>query len=276
MAQPTLDHTPITLSCFGAITMSILVHIMVVSVILALPTPPQPTKTPVLQASLVSQDTFANIHTQIAQAAKTYQAQNTPSQPKKSATHAYNDALAKREQAYQAQMQAYAQALDEQIAAEIQLHHNQQEAAQKQQEQEVAELKERAMNNEDITRHNKQHLDRHNKNLVDTSTHQEDNPSTNKPLTSNHSSPVTGGSSSNYDQNAVASRIQAIWQEYDNPSNQRLTATIYIDDNGNLTNIKFGSGDKELEPSLKDSIKKAAPFPEMAGSNSFTIHFSTK
>lgn len=254
-----------------------------------------------IEAELISGDDLAGLQAQIASAYAAKQAaqsqnsskadntsQNTPDTA--DVDNTYNDELVQKERDYQAQMQAYAQSLDQEILSEIQSHQDQLQEQDKERQRQVNELQSKERSNDDIAQENLKTLNKTRENIEKSvneakkagqaTSHQSLGESSDTP---NHA-PTVGrggkigiGSSGSQATANIASRVQAIWERYDNPPNRRLSATITIDDQGGLQNIRFGAGDKDLEPSLQASIKEAAPFPEMAGiAKSFTINFSTK
>lgn len=76
--------------------------------------------------------------------------------------------------------------------------------------------------------------------------------------------------------NAINNRIQVIWQTYPNEPNQAISATVRLDDYGNVIGIDFRAGHQELKSAANAAIRAAAPFNELAGvQNSFNIRLVT-
>lgn len=288
---------PVTLLPFLA---SVLMHGVVVLAILFLSNNKPLPEITTVETELVSGDDLASLQAQIASAYAAKQAaqsqsndeiNNTQTVPDKTDfDSSYNDELAQKERDYQAQMQAYAQSLDQEILSEIQSHQDQLQEEDKERQRQVNELQNKERSNDDIAQENLKTLNKTRetieksvneaKKASQATSHQslgENNTPNHAPTVGRGGKIGSSSSGSNQATANIASRVQAIWERYDNPPNRRLSATITIDDDGNLQNIRFGAGDKDLEPSLQTSIKEAAPFPEMAGiANSFTINFSTK
>lgn len=73
---------------------------------------------------------------------------------------------------------------------------------------------------------------------------------------------------------AIKERIYQNWSPEAGLKGKSLTATIRVDSTGQLSDIRFGAGDKSLAPSLENAIRASAPFPEVVGVMSqFTINF---
>lgn len=75
---------------------------------------------------------------------------------------------------------------------------------------------------------------------------------------------------------AVTSRIIAVWEQYQDHAGKKLTTTISIDEQGYVTDIRFGSGNAELQSSIASAIRQSEPFGELAGlTKKFTVVFHT-
>lgn len=271
---------------------------------------PKP-KVVVLQASVMSAKESARLQKSAQQNAKQSASQstqnNTAKDTKKSTTDTaknaggddapkpssqvseYNARLAERERAYAKELASYTASLDRQIAHDIEQNKQALKEMDEARQREVDALKSRARSNEEIARDNAKELNDAKERLKEQrASEQKQDQTTTQNLTSDNpppSIPNVGrggqvGSTSNVSKSEaqanIAGRVQAIWERYKNPKNRHLTATIRIDDNGNLLSVSFGAGDQDLQPSLEASIREASPFPEMKGiSKSFSIRFYT-
>lgn len=275
---------------------SLLVHAVVFVVLFFVANQSSLPETPPIEASLVAGSELSDIQAQIAsayaanQVSQQSQAQMpTTTQP----TTSYNDDIARRERAYQAQMQEYADNLEQEILSEMRLQRQRLDEEDKERQRQVDELQSRERSNDEIARENSKELQKKREHIEQMVNEAKSSSNSNHASSHNadhHGTPSTpnvgkggvvgsgqSGANRGQAQANITSRVQAIWERYDNPPNRRLSATISIDDEGNLQGIRFGAGDKDLEPSLQASIKEAAPFPEMAGiAKTFTINFSTK
>ena len=294
---------------------SIAIHALVVGTLLFAYRPTPLPEVVSLEASLMSGGDLDGAQAAIAkayaanQAAQAAQAQNEQAQANFPTNHSsvlddipkpamddYSEQMSEKERQYQAQMQAYQDALDREIASEFRMQQRAFEDADKQRQAEVNALKQSERSNDDIARENSKELDEARKRIdklvaeaqdaarktgrsLDDGDEGNDTPTT---PTVGRGGQVAGGTSSGSSSGRnkaipdISARVQAIWKRYDNPSKRSLTATITIDDSGALRSVSFGAGDKDLQPSLEASIREAAPFPEMAGiSRTFSIKFST-
>lgn len=120
-----MSHAPIKEPSFAkSFLASVIVHGLIILGVLFLAKPKPLPDVVSLQASLVGSDGLADIEGQIAKAYADNQAKNQintqVSTPTTTPTRSdYQSDFAEREQAYQAQMQAYAEALDQEIASEL-------------------------------------------------------------------------------------------------------------------------------------------------------------
>lgn len=267
---------------------------------------PKP-KVVVIEASVIDAKTL-NAQKSSGSPAKQPQ-KNTvkPTQPATEQTHAtktevtaptrsdqineYNERMAQREREFQQQLADYANSMDRQIALDIERRKQAQREIDEARQREVDVLKKHAKSNEEIARENLKSLNEAKERLnnqAQTQTAQSNNQSTKSTELDNSPAPSIPnvnrggqvGSTSNVSKSEaqanIAGRVQAIWERYKNPKNRHLTATIRIDEQGNLVSVSFGSGDRDLQPSLEASIREASPFPEMKGiSTSFSIKFYT-
>lgn len=216
------------------------------------------------------------------------------SKPSPSAqANAYNERMAQREKEFQKQLAEHVRAVDEEILASAKRREEAFEAEQRERQKAVDSLRQQAQENERmaqekyqaITEAREQERAKENENAKKSQSdtvHRSlgdvaDSPSVpNVARGGQVTSTKSNQASTNQAQANIAGRVQRIWERYENPKNRHLTATIVIDDNGNLLSVSFGAGDKDLQPSLEASIRQASPFPEMKGlSNRFTIKFST-
>ena len=66
------------------------------------------------------------------------------------------------------------------------------------------------------------------------------------------------------------------WEKYNDAGGKKLKITIQLDDAGNVTGVRIGSGDQEIASSATAAIYDSSPIREMAGlQNSLTIEFSS-
>lgn len=227
------------------------------------------------------------------QAEPTESAQTSTNPTPSAHINEYNERMAKREQEYAKELASYNKSLDRQIALDIEKSKQALKDADEARQREVDELQRRAKNQDAKVRetakamseaHERQkEVDRQARAEKEAQNKRKESAD----LASHDAPPIPNvgrggqvGTTSNVSktqaQSNIAGRVKAIWERYNNPKNRHLTATIHVDDNGNLMSVNFGSGDRELQPSLEASIREAAPFPEMKGvSRSFSIKFYT-
>lgn len=288
-----------------SLLLSILFHGLLVAGILFLAKPKPLPKVVSMEASLVGSGDLAGIQGQIAKAYAKNQAQaqtqsqsQAPSTPAKpSPSHDYSQEIARREAEYQAQMKAYADALDQDIASEMHAYQQALDEAEREREREVAELERRERSNDDIAQENAKELQKAKEQLAKERTQQakqeasasssNDRPaqtaqsSQGQSQTGTHTgssggSPNAGsaGASKASAMSAIKERIYHNWSPEAGLKGKSLTATIRVDSTGQLSDIRFGAGDKSLAPSLENAIRASAPFPEVVGVMSqFTINF---
>lgn len=206
----------------------------------------------------------------------------------------YNERLAKREQEYAKELASYTKSLDRQIALDIEKSKQALKDAEEARLREVNALKDRAKHQDAEVRENAKAMNEAHERQKEADRQaraekeaQNQHKAESANLASHDTPPIPNvgrggqvGTTSNVSkaqaQSNIAGRVKAIWEQYNNPKNRHLTATIHVDDNGNLMSVSFGAGDQELRPSLEASIHKASPFPEMKGvSRSFSIKFYT-
>lgn len=288
--------------------LAITIHGLAVVALIYYDTPEKPKpKITVIEASVMTAKESARLQSASAQqkvassvssstsSAKTHNNRpapttNTPTAPSSQLSE-YNKRLAERERAFEQELASYTASLDRQIALNIEQRKQAEREIDEARQREVDALKGRAKSSDEIAQENIQAM----KELAERTKTKQNNESTKTSLSTESQSlaqehtppnvPNVGrggqvGSTSNVSKNEaqsnIAGRVQAIWERYKNPKNRHLTATITIDDNGNLLSVSFGAGDKDLQPSLEASIREASPFPEMKGiSRSFSIRFYT-
>lgn len=288
-----------------SLLLSILFHGLLVAGILFLAKPKPLPKVVSMEASLVGSGDLAGIQGQIAKAYAKNQAQaQTQSQSQTSSTpakplpsHDYSQEIARREAEYQAQMKAYADALDQDIASEMHAYQQALDEADREREREVAELERRERSNDDIAQENAKELQKAKEQLAKERTQQakqeasasssNDRPaqtaqsSQGQSQTGTHTGSSSGssnagsaGASKASAMSAIKERIYHNWSPEAGLKGKSLTATIRVDSTGQLSDIRFGAGDKSLAPSLENAIRASAPFPEVVGVMSqFTINF---
>ncbi|OOR90088.1 hypothetical protein B0181_05435 [Moraxella caviae] len=77
---------------------------------------------------------------------------------------------------------------------------------------------------------------------------------------------------------SAAGRIFTRWEQTQShaQAGKSLKATISLDAAGNVLQIRFGAGDKELQPFIEQAIRQSSPLHELAGMmESLTIEFNT-
>lgn len=75
---------------------------------------------------------------------------------------------------------------------------------------------------------------------------------------------------------AATARIIMAWEKYNDAGGKKLKITIQLDDAGNVTGVRIGSGDQEIASSATAAIYDSSPISEMAGlQNSLTIEFNS-
>lgn len=288
-----------------SLLLSVLFHGLLVAGILFLAKPKPLPEVVSMEASLVGSGDLAGIQGQIAKAYAKNQAQTqaqsqsqTHSPTKPSQANDYSQDIARREAEYQAQMKAYADALDQDIASEMHAYQQALDEADRKREREVAELERRERSNDDIAQENAKELQKAKEQLAKERTQQSKQESSAPPASNDRPTQTTqqgqgqsqtgtyagssGGSSnaglsgtnkaSSID--AIKERIYRNWSLEAGLKGKSLTATIRVDSTGQVTDIRFGAGDNSLASSLESAIRTSAPFPEAVGVMSqFTIRF---
>ncbi|WP_066799795.1 cell envelope integrity protein TolA [Moraxella oblonga] len=200
----------------------------------------------------------------------------------------YNERMAQRERVFQQQLADYANSMDRQIALDIERRKQAQKELDNARQREVDALRSRTKSNEEIARENLKSLNEASERLKNQEAQTQTTQNTKSTELDNSPAPSIPninrggqvGSTSNVSKSEaqanIAGRVQAKWMKHNNLKNRHLTATIRIDEQGNLVSVSFGAGDKDLQPSLEEAIREASPFPEMKGiSTSFSIKFYT-
>lgn len=253
-----------------------------------------------IETSLAGAGDLAGAKAQIAQAYAKNQASqavvDVPDTPTTSSSvSAYQDDLSARERAYQAQMDAYAKALDNEMMSEFAAQQDAFDSEQRERQREVNDLKKSERSNDDIAKENRKELDKpkpaksstsdsSSNSSRDDDDHTPSTPSVQGNSSSTASSAGSGSSSSagtgssgvnkNAVIGAIKDRIERNWSPESGLKGKTLTVTIQVDSHGALQGIRTGSGDKALQVSLESAIRASAPFPEASGvMTSFTIRF---
>lgn len=297
-----MSHAPIKEPSFAkSFLASVIVHGLIILGVLFLAKPKPLPDVVSLQASLVGSDGLADIEGQIAKAYADNQAKNQintqVSTPTTTPTRSdYQSDFAEREQAYQAQMQAYAEALDQEIASELHAYRDALTAEDLERQRQVKELENRERSNDEIARENAKELSKAHEQqkaqATSSKSHTADLSGDDSPtpptVGQGQGQHGAGSGSSGNEGNAGSSggggkssvisgiqeRIHRNWSPEAGLKGKRLTATIRLDSSGNLTDIQFGSGDSSLKPSLERAIRASAPFPEAVGVlTNFTANF---
>lgn len=273
---------------------SVLVHGLVILSVLFLAKPKPLPHVETMQASLVGGDGLADIQGQIAQAHAKYQAKNqinTDSTPTPTTTptphHDYQDDFAKREQAYQAQMQAYAEALDQEIASELHAYREALSAEETERQRQVKELEQRERSNDEIARENAKELSKAREQKAPTQqakTANTDNPSDGTPNTPTlgqggqiggdtsggvHS---TGNGTSQADViAALQAHIKRHWQPLG--TNAQMNVRLKVDAQGNVQSVQVTGGTDALQNALEDTIRRASPLTPIEGTSYRNLNF---
>ncbi len=249
-----------------------------------------------IETSLAGAGDLAGAKAQIAKAYAKNQASqavvDVPDTPTSSSVSAYQDDLSARERAYQAQMDAYAKALDNEMMSEFAAQQDAFDSEQRERQREVNDLKKSERSNDDIAKENLKDLEKpkpstsnsSSSSSSDDSDHTPSTPSVQGNSSSTASSAGSGSSSSagtgssgvnkNAVIGAIKDRIERNWSPESGLKGKTLTVTIQVDSHGALQGIRTGSGDKALQASLESAIRASAPFPEASGvMTSFTIRF---
>lgn len=250
-----------------------------------------------MEASLATGSDLAGMKAQIA----SMYAKNQASQKQAAATEnttskttsnqelqAYNDDLAQRQQAYEAQMQAYAKALDDEIASEMYAQKQAQKAEDEERQRQVNVLKNNERSNEQIAQENSKELTKaktsqKQASSQDSNAHNNDADMDGIPQTPTvgQGGQSSGGSSSGTNgsnKNDVISALQAHIKKYWTPTgnNQTLQVSLKVDERGNVLNVHVSGGTDALRSALEDTIRRASPLTPIEGTSYRNLTFNFK
>lgn len=285
-------------SLLPSLLASVVVHgLIVAGIILAYHFKPLP-EVVAMEASLVSGDDLAGIQAQIADAYAKNQAasqiQTAPAQATPAPSPAmtdYNQELSEREQAYQAQMDAYAEALDQEIFSEIQMHKQALEEQDKERERQVKELENKERSNDEIAKENSKELSQAKERIAQEAKKAQaqsqsqsqassgaddgdDAPTT--PTAGNGGGATSGGTSGNSRSTNIVGALQAHIKRYWKPtgSNTTLNVRLSVDENGNVLSVSVSGGTEHLQSALEDTIRQASPLTPIQGTSYRNLNFA--
>lgn len=269
---------------------SVLVHGLVVAGVLFLAKPTPLPDVVSMQASLVDNDSLADIQGQIAAAYAKNQAKNQISTDNISTasdtpTSDYQDLLAEREQAYQEQMKLYAEALDQEFISEQQAYLDALSADDLERQKQVQALKQRERSNDEIARENARTLNHTQEPQKSQQSKSADSSSddTPTPPTVNQGGQVGGSTSGDshstgdgVSQSQIVSALQAHIKRHWQPlgTNARLSVRLKVDAQGNVQSVQVSGGTPALQDALEDTIKRASPLTPIEGTNYRNLNFA--
>lgn len=276
-----------------ALLASVLMHgLIVVGIILAYHFKPLP-KVVAMEASLVSGDDLAGAKAQIAAAYAKNQAvhqvqtapQATPVSPAKTD---YTQQLSAKEQAYQAQLEAYAKALDQEIYSEIQLHKQALDAQDKERERAVKELESKERSNDEIAKENSKELTQAKERLAQeakekakaqsqsVSSGADDGNETPTTPTVGHGGTASGSTLGNSKSANIVGELQAHIKRHWQPtgSNTTLNVRLSVDEKGNVQSVSVSGGTEHLQSALENTIRKASPLTPIEGTSYRNLNFA--
>lgn len=276
---------------------SALIHGLIIGGILFIAhTKPLP-EVETLEASLATGSDLAGMKAQIASMyAKNQASQKQTASTKNTHSEAvssqevqtYNDELAQRQQAYEAQMQAYAKALDDEIASEMYAQKQAQKAEDEERQRQVNALKSNERSNEQIAQENSKELakaktSQKQATSQDSITHDNDTGTDGIPKTPTvgQGGQSSGGNSSGINgsnKNDVISALQAHIKKYWTPTgnNQTLQVSLKVDEHGNVLSVHVSGGTDVLRSALEDTIKRASPLTPIEGTSYRNLTFNFK
>lgn len=228
-----------------------------------------------IQTELVSHATLADVENQIRANAEEAAAQTAPSE----SVQAYKDNLAKKEAQFQKQIAQFN--AEQELQTQAQLQALQEEHAEQQQkdQQALQDLQQAFDNHEQIVKQNQQELEEARKRRDEAIAEAQRQaqmvsatPQTDKP--SHHNTNVAGVHAGLDD--AVRRHIEQYWNS--NALKGRVSATIELDSQANIKDIRFDNPHSPLVPTLEKAIRAASPITPLVGKDIRTvkINFSTE
>lgn len=279
---------------FSSWIVSALIHALIVGGIFFIAqTKPLP-EVELMEASLATGSDLSGMKAQIASMYAKNQAaqkQATTSQEVTSQAvvseelQSYNDDLAQRQQEYEAQMQAYAKALDEEIASEMYAQKQAQKAEDEERQRQVNELKSNERSNSEIAQQNSKELSKSKESQKQTTSqssqaHDDDGTDdTPKTPTVGQGGVAKGGNGSGTggsSKNEIISALQAHIKKYWTPtgSNQTLQVSLQVDGQGDVLSVQVSGGTDALRSALEDTIRRASPLTPIEGTSYRNLSFN--
>lgn len=268
---------------------SVVLHLLVVAVIFLLAKPKPLPEVASIQASLVGAGDLAGIEGQIAKAHAQHQAKNqittiTAPPPKT----AYQDDIALKEAQYQAQLKAYASALDQDFASEMRAYQESLDQADRERQREVQELERRERSNDEIARQNAKELQKAHESAKQNAKRQnqsqdsaDDDSPTPHTVGQGQSHSGTGGSSTNAGSSgnssatnivgALQAHIKRHWQP--TGTGASLKVRLSVDGDGNVLSVSVSGGTPHLQSALEDTIRRASPLTPVQGTSYRNLNF---
>ena len=272
---------------------SIIMHGLVVAGVFCLAKPKPLPDVSSMQANLVGGDGLADIQGQISAAYAKNQAKNQINTDSTSTppNHNYQDDFVERERAYQAQMKAYAEALDQEIASELHAYRETLTTEDLERQNQVKELERRERSNDEIARENAKELSKaheQQKERVKRLSSSETNSNSSSdgvPTVPNVGTggqmggSTSGGSHSTGDginQADVILALQAHIKRHWQPlgANARLNVRLRVDAQGNVQSVQVTGGTDALQNALEDTIKQASPLTPIEGTSYRNLNFA--
>lgn len=205
---------------------------------------------------------------------------------------AYNEEMARREAQFNAEIQALAQELDEQILGDMQAIEEQVLTQQQQEAQKLAEVAQAYESSDEEVAQNRVALmaatkarderlalaEQEKKAAGGVSASLQTSPTSSAQISSGTQSvktTATGGGDTNALISALIRLIEPKWHVPANAKGERLTAVITTDQNGNVLSVQVKGGSQTLKASLESAIFNASPLTPLKGTDhqSLTIHF---
>lgn len=207
---------------------------------------------------------------------------------------AYNEEMARREAAFNAEIQALSDALDEQISNDIQAIEAQVLTEEQQQAEKLAEVRQAYELFDERIQQNQAALEEAKKARDEQIALAEQEKQASSSVSSLQTSatpsikissgtqnpPTTSAQAGNDSTNAIITAlirlIEPKWHVPANAKGERLTATIRTDANGNVLSVQVkGGGSQALRASLESAIFNASPLTPLKGTEhqTLTIHF---
>lgn len=263
------------------LVLSVLLH-AVVGLGLLFIQPSKPTTKATLQARLISQDELSELQNTL----KNHSRQDHTPSPAQQQLAQYNEALAQRQAAYQAQIAQFAKQIDQ--------HHHLAMNELVQQLQEQRQREENALQEarlaferqDDLVATNQQQLDearqKRDQAVAEVAQNATKGGGQTISITAADTAtaaPPAGSSSPSTDdkgsiQAAVSAHIKRFWQPIGEPGT-RLLATIKVDAEGNVLSVSLSGGTQLQRQSLERAIYASSPITPIIGTNyrSFSPQF---